>query len=97
MASDGEKEKPRMTPFWKTGMTSSDDSGSTSASPFVFRGGNSLTGDPEEVAGSFHDGKSGARVMAAVAKFLLPARRRLRLDPPNKLYFSCKQQNRSSF
>ncbi|KAI4363809.1 hypothetical protein MLD38_019981 [Melastoma candidum] len=85
----GERKELRATPFWRTGMTSSDDSGSPSASPFVFHGSN----DQEAVMGSSHDGKSGTGVMATMAKFLLPARRRLRLDPPSKLCFPYEPGN----
>ncbi|KAI4378298.1 hypothetical protein MLD38_015794 [Melastoma candidum] len=90
MVIDGERQELRATPFWQTGMTSSDDSGCTSASPFVFQGDS----NQEAVVGFSRDGKSsGTRVMATVAKFLLPARRRLRLDPPNKLYFPYEPGN----
>lgn len=46
-----------------------------------------------------HEGGGGGAVagdgapagsISSVAKSLLPARRRLRLDPPNKLYFPCE-------
>uniref|UniRef100_A0A2P2KVB1 Uncharacterized protein MANES_15G082400 n=1 Tax=Rhizophora mucronata TaxID=61149 RepID=A0A2P2KVB1_RHIMU len=65
----------RLCPFWQT---SGSNNSSCSSSQ-------QLNGRHWEGSGS---SSSSAKTMSSVARSLLPARRRLRLDPPNHLYFT---------
>lgn len=77
--SDG---KPwRLCPFWQSGTGSG--SGSSASSPVRNLQFQSRRSD---VHGGLSDGRSVNKV-SSVAKSILPARRRLRLDPANNLYF----------
>ncbi|KAI4334028.1 hypothetical protein L6164_018768 [Bauhinia variegata] len=76
--SDGNVWSLCRMPFWQTNQTSS----SSSASSMHNVHHQSLSF--QSVDRSTHPSPSSA---SSVAKSLLPIRRRLRLDPPNKLYF----------
>ncbi|KAK9056986.1 hypothetical protein SSX86_024352 [Deinandra increscens subsp. villosa] len=68
----------RLFPFWQSGTTSS--SPSSPQNHFQFQNQNSRENDAAS------NGRSSSK-LSSVAKSLLPARRRLRLDPANSLYF----------
>ncbi|KAF5728006.1 vesicle-associated protein 4-1-like [Tripterygium wilfordii] len=66
----------RLCPFWQTGTNSSSSSSSTQNLNSSHRGNRQVEAN----------GKS-SKTVSSVARSLLPPRRRLRLDPPNHLYF----------
>ncbi|KAF7823051.1 vesicle-associated protein 4-2-like [Senna tora] len=82
--SDGKPWSFCRMPFWQTGHASSSSSSSTVSSMHnnVYQQDQNL----HSVDRSPHQSSSTTTV-SSVAKSLLPTRRRLRLDPPNKLYF----------
>ncbi|XP_022970681.1 vesicle-associated protein 4-2-like [Cucurbita maxima] len=67
-------------PFWQNGNVSSSSGSSSTAIHRVNEQSNGHK--PAENSGSYPSGK-----VSFIAKSLLPTRRRLRLDPSNKLYF----------
>ncbi|KAK4286193.1 hypothetical protein QN277_002785 [Acacia crassicarpa] len=67
-------------PFWQTTHASSSSSSSPSLHNNVYQHDHNL----QSVDRSAHQSST---TVSSVAKSLLPARRRLRLDPPNKLFF----------
>ncbi|KAL3714847.1 hypothetical protein ACJRO7_006709 [Eucalyptus globulus] len=69
-------------PFWQSTASSPSPGTSSSASVPSFQQNQSVHPDHHQLGD--HHSASG---VAAMAKSLLPARRRLRLDPPNKLFF----------
>lgn len=83
--SDGKVWRLCSMPFWQTNHVSS--SSSTSSMHSVQQQSQILESPPDR---STHQPSSSSTV-SSVAKSLLPTRRRLRLDPPNKLYFPCMQ------
>lgn len=70
-------------PFWQTSIASSSSSSTSVASASV--SGQSQIHEAVERS-SLHS----SNAVSSMAKSLLPTRRRLRLDPPNKLFFPCK-------
>lgn len=82
-------------PFWQPGGAPA-----TASAPPPPSSSSSSAGIHHHSAGRYgHEGGGGGAVagdgapagsISSVAKSLLPARRRLRLDPPNKLYFPCE-------
>ncbi|KAF8007876.1 hypothetical protein BT93_K1768 [Corymbia citriodora subsp. variegata] len=69
-------------PFWQSTVSSPSFATSSSASTPSFQQNQGAHLDHQQL-GDHHS----ASAVAAMAKSLLPARRRLRLDPPNKLFF----------
>ncbi|KAJ0807844.1 hypothetical protein HanLR1_Chr00c1020g0787611 [Helianthus annuus] len=66
-------------PFWSTNnSTTHTTSSSSSSSSYQIEAHNNNSSNP-----------SSTNSVSSVARSLLPIRRRLRLDPPNKLYFPC--------
>ncbi|XP_020595631.1 vesicle-associated protein 4-2-like isoform X2 [Phalaenopsis equestris] len=78
-------------PFWQTGSSSAGGGGGNSST----NSSSSLThhqhhlgvGQVAGALGSRAQHSSGGSSVSSVAKSIFPTRRRLRLDPPNKLYF----------
>lgn len=68
-------------PFWQTGIASSSSSSSSSSTSASVSGQSQIHQAVE--SSSLHS----ANAVSSMAKSLLPSRRRLRLDPPNKLFF----------
>ncbi|KAG0478926.1 hypothetical protein HPP92_013645 [Vanilla planifolia] len=78
-------------PFLQIGSSGGGGTSLTNSSSSLTRqqkhhGGYQL-GSTTVVAGSGAEQSSGGSSVSTMAKSLLPTRRRLRLDPPNKLYF----------
>jgi hypothetical protein len=82
-------------PFRQAGGAPAPQSSSTGIHPSAGRYG--LNAPP--VAGDGAGGAHGAPAasISSVAKALLPARRRLQLDPASKLYFPCERPRTHSF
>ncbi|XP_050204302.1 vesicle-associated protein 4-2-like isoform X2 [Mercurialis annua] len=85
-------------PFWQTNnaatsTSTSSSSSSTTTSSSSMSSNSSINGTQQthltthEVVGERSSLFSTTNTMSLVAKSLLPTRRKLRLDPPNKLYF----------
>ncbi|CAI9088605.1 OLC1v1022984C4 [Oldenlandia corymbosa var. corymbosa] len=71
----------RLCPFWQSGTTSS----STSSTQILQT--NSQQHSFQNGVGSNSSSSSSSTSVSSVARSLFPARRRLRLDPTNNLYF----------
>lgn len=67
-------------PFRNTGNSTTHTT--TSSSTYQTEGSNTQNSNN-------HQGLSASNSVSSVARSLLPTRRRLRLDPSNKLYFPC--------
>ncbi|CAN6571703.1 unnamed protein product [Malus baccata var. baccata] len=84
--SDGKLWSLFKMPFWQSGNASSSSSSTLS----------SMHHNVHHQLGQIHESAAermalhSASTVSYVTKSLLPARRRLRLDPPNKLFFPCK-------
>uniref|UniRef100_A0A7C9E1Z6 MSP domain-containing protein n=1 Tax=Opuntia streptacantha TaxID=393608 RepID=A0A7C9E1Z6_OPUST len=89
MAISGSTHKPRSTelklwklcPFWQSNHTSS----SSSSTQHLHNPHGNHNGNLQPADGSASS--NSKPTVSAVARALLPAKRRLRLDPPNHLYF----------
>ncbi|GFZ07487.1 membrane-associated mannitol-induced [Actinidia rufa] len=81
--ADRQKSIWSLCPFWQPGTPSS--SSSSSSSTQILTSQNS--GHQNGVVPSSNNRSS--KTVSLVAKSFLPARRRLRLDPANNLYFPC--------
>ena len=68
-------------PFWQSNNASASSSSSISSSSSF-----QSVHQPNQS----HQLLQSSNAVSSMAKSLLPTRRRLRLDPPNKLYFPCK-------
>ncbi|PKU84599.1 vesicle-associated protein 4-2-like [Dendrobium catenatum] len=90
-SSDGKLWGLCRLPFWQAGTSGAGGGGGTSST----NSSSSLThhqhhhgsGQLGGVLGPRAQQSSGANSVSSVARSILPTRRRLRLDPPNKLYF----------
>ncbi|KAF7805887.1 vesicle-associated protein 4-2-like [Senna tora] len=80
LGSDGKVWNLCRMPFWQTNNTSSSSS-SASSMHYAHHQQNPTL---QSVDRSTHQSST---TVSSMAKSLLPTRRRLRLDPPNKLYF----------
>lgn len=69
-------------PFWQTTHTPSSSSSSTSYNTHNVHQNNLQSVD--------RSGQHSSTTVSSVAKSFLPTKRRLRLDPTNKLYFPCR-------
>ncbi|CAN6574384.1 unnamed protein product [Malus baccata var. baccata] len=94
MAVEAEKSGPDgklwslfKIPFWQSGNASSSSSSSSSStlSSMHHNVHHQLGHESAAERTALHS----ASTVSYVTKSLLPARRRLRLDPPNKLFFPC--------
>lgn len=89
-------------PFWQTSnnatsssststtTTSSSSTSSSSMSSNNSNGNNACQQNQSSQLGETMSTGYSINTMSFVTKSLLPTRRRLRLDPPNKLFFPCK-------
>ncbi|KAI0527282.1 hypothetical protein KFK09_002881 [Dendrobium nobile] len=90
-SSDGKLWGLCRLPFWQAGTSGAGGGGGTSST----NSSSSLThhqhhhgsGQLGGALGPRAQQSSGGNSVSSVAKSILPTRRRLRLDPPNKLYF----------
>lgn len=90
-SSDGKLWGLCRIPFLQTGSSGAGGGGGTSST----NSSSSLTHHQHPLAGGQVGGALGSRAqqssggnsVSSVARSILPTRRRLRLDPPNKLYF----------
>ncbi|KAI0497801.1 hypothetical protein KFK09_021037 [Dendrobium nobile] len=77
-------------PLWQTGSAAGGTlttNSSSSLTQHQHHVGGGQVGPASRALGSRTQQNSGESPVASVARSLLPMRRRLRLDPPNKLYF----------
>lgn len=74
-----------LCPFWQSGTTNSSSSSTQNLNHT--HNGNSSNRHLEVKNSS--KSPSSSRTVSSIARSLLPARRRLRLDPANYLYFPC--------
>ncbi|KAH0454826.1 hypothetical protein IEQ34_016750 [Dendrobium chrysotoxum] len=77
-------------PFWQTGSAAGGTlttNSSSSLTQHQHHLGGGQVGPASRTLGSRTQQNSGDSPVVSVARSLLPMRRRLRLDPPNKLYF----------
>lgn len=72
-------------PFWQTSHTPSSSSSSMS-----YNMHNVHQQNLNNVQSVERSGQHSSTTVSSVAKSLLPTKRRLRLDPTNKLYFPCR-------
>ena len=72
-------------PFWQTTHTPSSSSSSTS-----YNVHNVHQQNQNNLQSVDRSGQHSSTTVSSVAKSLLPTKRRLRLDPANKLYFPCR-------
>lgn len=92
-SSDGKLWGLCRLPFWQAGSSGAGGGGGTSST----NSSSSLTHHQHHHGGGQLGGalgprgqqSSGGNTVSSVARSILPTRRRLRLDPPNKLYFPC--------
>lgn len=85
--SDGKVWSFCSMPFWQTTHASSSSPSSSTSSMHSFHQQSQIL---QSLDRSTYQPSS---TVSSMAKSLLPSRRRLRLDPPNKLYFPCMPLN----
>ncbi|XP_021277576.1 vesicle-associated protein 4-2-like [Herrania umbratica] len=73
-------------PFWQTSSSNGNGSSSSSSSSSSMGNNNGYQQSQTSQLGERSTATS-SNAVSSMAKSLLPTRRRLRLDPPNKLYF----------
>lgn len=94
--SDGKVWSLCRIPFWQSGGSGvggggSSSSSSSSSSTSSVGHHRQSHGQASQVDGSGgHHQSSGGGSVSSVARSFLPTRRRLRIDPANKLYFPCE-------
>ena len=69
-------------PFWQTSIASASSSSSVASA--------SVSSQSQIHEAVERSSLHSSNAVSSMAKSLLPTRRRLRLDPPNKLFFPCK-------
>eukprot|EP00257_Ricinus_communis_P026916 XP_025014330.1 vesicle-associated protein 4-1 [Ricinus communis] len=74
-----------LCPFWQSGTNTSSSSSSSTQNLTQSYNGNGINNRHVEVKNT--STTSSSKTVSSVARSLLPARRRLRLDPSNNLYF----------
>lgn len=85
--SDGKVWSFCRMPFWQTTHTPSSSSSSSSMS---YNMHNVHQQNQNNLQSVDRSGQHSSTTVLSVAKSLLPTKRRLRLDPTNKLYFPCR-------
>jgi hypothetical protein len=74
-------------PFWQTSIASSSSSSATTAAAASSA---TISGQNQSHQAVERSSLHSSNAVSSMAKSLLPTRRRLRLDPSNKLFFPCK-------
>lgn len=85
--SDGKVWNFCRMPFWQTSHNPSSSSTTTTSSSTSYM--HNVHHQSQSVHSIDRSIPQSSATVSSVAKSLLPTRRRLRLDPPNKLYFPC--------
>lgn len=85
--SDGKVWNFCRMPFWQTSNNPSSSSTTTSSSSTSYM--HNVHHQSQSIHSVDRSVPQSSATVSSVAKSLLPTRRRLRLDPPNKLYFPC--------
>lgn len=89
VGSDGKVWSFCSMPFWQTTHASSSSSSTTTTIPTTSSMHHSVHHQSQILQSLDRSTHQPSTTVSSVAKSLLPTRRRLRLDPPNKLYFPC--------
>ena len=76
-------------PFWQTSSGNDNGNGSSSSSSSSM-GNNNVYQQSQSSQLGERSTVISSNAVSSIAKSLLPTRRRLKLDPSNKLYFPCK-------
>ncbi|KAG5033301.1 hypothetical protein JHK82_016866 [Glycine max] len=87
VGSDGKVWSFCSMPFWQTTHASSSSSSTTTTIPTTSSMHHSVHHQSQILQSLDRSTHQPSTTVSSVAKSLLPTRRRLRLDPPNKLYF----------